>query len=399
MVPSHELDAFRVLDIKLRATATALKSWSAKHVGNVRLQLAIAKEIVFRFDCAQENRTLAPHEVALRHKAKLNCLGLASLQRSIIRQRSRITYLTEGDANTKFFHLQACHMSRKNYIESVRVGDAHLVREEEKAEAFFKHFDDILGSQCSREANLDFTFLGLPVIDTSLLDVCFSEEEVWWTIQEIPVDRAPGPDGFTGLFYRTAWNIIKPDIMRAFHALWALDGRSLYLINQAYIVLLKKKELPAEISDYRPISLIHSFAKLFTKVLATRLAPLMQQLVRPNQSAFIRGRVIHENFRAVQLSAKLLCRNKRPSALMKIDIAKAFDTINWSYLFQLLEHLGFSRRWINWISLILSSASTKIILNGSPGRPTCLGKKAMLLLLLLWLTWSAYLPCERFAAR
>jgi len=45
-----------VLDIKLRATATALKSWSAKHVGNVRLQLAIAKEIVFRFDCAQENR-------------------------------------------------------------------------------------------------------------------------------------------------------------------------------------------------------------------------------------------------------------------------------------------------------------------------------------------------------
>ena len=173
-VPAHELDAFRVLDIKLRATATALKSWSAKHVGNVRLQLAIAKEIVFRFDCAQENRTLAPHEVALRHKAKLNCLGLASLQRSIIRQRSRITYLTEGDAKTKFFHLQACHMSRKNYIESVRVGDAHLVREEEKAEAFFKHFDDILGSRCSREANLDFTFLGLPVIDTSLLDVCFS---------------------------------------------------------------------------------------------------------------------------------------------------------------------------------------------------------------------------------
>ena len=172
-VPAHELDAFRVLDIKLRATATALKSWSAKHVGNVRLQLAIAKEIVFRFDCAQENRTLAPHEVALRHKAKLNCLGLASLQRSIIRQRSRITYLTKGDANTKFFHLQACHMSRKNYIESVRVGDAHLVREEEKAEAFFKHFDDILGSRCSREANLDFTFLGLPVIDTSLLDVCF----------------------------------------------------------------------------------------------------------------------------------------------------------------------------------------------------------------------------------
>lgn len=307
--------------------------------------------------------------MALRHIEKLNCLGLASLQRSIIRQRSHITYLAEGDANTKFFHLQACHKSRKNYIESVRVGDAHIVRREEKAEAFFKHFDDILGTQCNREANLDFTFLGLPVVDTSLLDVCFSEE-VWRTIQEIPVDRAQGPDGFTGLFYRTAWNIIKPDIMRAFHALWTLDGRSLYLINQAYIVLLKK-ELPAEISDYRPLSLIHSFANLFTKVLATRLTPLMQHLVRSNQSAFFRGRVIDENFRAVQLSAKLLCRNKKPSALLKIEIAKAFDTVNWSFLFQLLEHLGFSHRWINWMSLILSSASTKIILNGTLGRRIC----------------------------
>ena len=101
--------------------------------------------------------------------------------------------------------------------------------------------------------------------------------------------------------------------MRAFHALWALDGRSLYLINQAYIVLLKKKNDASEITDFQPISLIHSFAKLFTKVLATRLAPLMPQLVWQNQSAFIQGRMIHENFRAVQLTAKLLGRKKKPS--------------------------------------------------------------------------------------
>ena len=365
-LPCTDLDPFRILDIKLRATAKALKSWSAKHVGNVQLQLAIAKELVLRFDFAQEHRALAPYELALRHKAKLNCLGLVSLQRTIVRQRSHITYLAEGDANTKFFHLQACHRSRKNYIESVRVGDARLVREEEKAEAFFKHFDDLLGTECTRTA-LDFNFLGLPTIDTSLLDVCFTEEEVWRTILEIPIDRAPGPDGFSGLFYRTAWSIIKPDIMRAFHALWSLDGRSLYLINQAYIVLLRKKGDASEISDYRPISLIHSF----TKVLATRLAPLMQQLVKPNQSAFIRERMIHENFIAVQLSAKLLHRNKRPCALMKVDIAKAFDTVSWSFLFLLLEHMGFSRRWINWISLLLSTASTRIILNGMPGRRIC----------------------------
>ena len=68
----------------------------------------------------------------------------------------------------------------------------------------------------------------------------------------MPTDKAPGPDGFTGLFYRTAWPIIKADILRAFHAIWSLDGRSFYLVNLAYMVLLRKKHEAATIGDYRP---------------------------------------------------------------------------------------------------------------------------------------------------
>ena len=97
----------------------------------------------------------------------------------------------------------------------------------------------------------------------------------------------------------------------------------------------------------------------------------MNDLVRHNQSAFIQSRLIHENYKAIHLSAKLLHRSKVPSALLKVDIAKAFDTVNWSFLLSLLQHLGFSRRWLDWISLILSSASTRVILNGSPGRRIC----------------------------
>ena len=111
--PWPNADAFRVLDYKLRNTAKALKSWDAKHVGSVRLQLVIAKELVLRFDVAQENRILAPHELCLRRKTTASCLGLASLLRTITRQRSRILNIAEGDANTRFFHLQACHRKRK----------------------------------------------------------------------------------------------------------------------------------------------------------------------------------------------------------------------------------------------------------------------------------------------
>lgn len=76
--------------------------------------------------------------------------------------------------------------------------------------------------------------------------------------------------------------------MRVFHALWDLDFRNFDSLNGAVMVLLPKTDSPAGLRDYRPISLVHSIGKLFSKCLALRLAPHMKELVKHNQSAFIR---------------------------------------------------------------------------------------------------------------
>ena len=99
-------------------------------------------------------------------------------------------------------------------------------------------------------------------------------------------------------------------------------------MNSANIVLLPKKEDALQITDYRPISLIHSFAKIFSKLLANRLAPLLHSLVSNCQSAFIKKRSIHDNFLYVQTAVQKLHKQKTPSLFMKLDIHKAFDTIN-----------------------------------------------------------------------
>jgi hypothetical protein len=138
--------------------------------------------------------------------------------------------------------------------------------------------------------------------------------------------------------------------MGAFHALWTLDFHSLYLVNQSYTILLRKHAAAEEIKDYRPISLFHSFCKLVTKVCIVRIGPFMSRLVQLNQSAFIKGRAIHDSFRAVQSSAKLLHTQKQPCVILKIDIVKAFDTVSWPFLLELLTFMGFSRCWTNWLS-------------------------------------------------
>jgi hypothetical protein len=132
-------------------------------------------------------------------------------------------------------------------------------------------------------------------------------------------------------------------------------------------VLLPKSADAASVKNFQPISLIHIIGKLVSKVLANRLAPRLGKLVRANQSAFIKGRVIHDNFKMVQLSAKLLHARKKPCMLLKIDIARAFDSVAWSFLLEVLQHMGFLARWRDWILALLYTTSMKVLLNGTPG--------------------------------
>lgn len=101
------------------------------------------------------------------------------------------------------------------------------------------------------------------------------------------------------------------------------------------IVLLSKKPDAAELGDYRPITMIHSLAKIVSKALAQRLTSRVDELISANQNAFIHGRMIHDNFKYV-LWTFVLIRKKVPQVLLMLDISKAFDTAVWPFLLDVL---------------------------------------------------------------
>jgi hypothetical protein len=164
-------------------------------------------------------------------------------------------------------------------------------------------------------------------IDARHLEERFTEAEVWDVIKALPPDKAHGLDGFTARFLQAAWDIIRPDIMMDFDAFWWLDVRNLHNVNEALMTLLPKNPDAAEIKDYNPISLIHSIGKLISNILANRLAPRLNEVVHQSQSVFIKGLYIQDNFKFVQASAKLLHVRRKPSLMIKLDIARAFDSI------------------------------------------------------------------------
>lgn len=133
--------------------------------------------------------------------------------------------------------------------------------------------------------------------------------------------------GILNSFIKKCWDIIKTDLLEAIMGFYNHKTSKMHLFNEASIVLLPKKQIPTAISDYRPISLINSLTKVITKILATRLAPRMNELVSHAQNAFIKRRCIHDNFLYVQRVIQLLHKKKQSALFIKLDISKAFDSV------------------------------------------------------------------------
>jgi retron-type reverse transcriptase len=138
-------------------------------------------------------------------------------------------------------------------------------------------------------------------------------------------------------------------------------------LNTAHLVLIPKQTDAVVVTDFRPISLTHSFAKLLSKILANWLAPKLNSLVSRAQSAFIKKRSIQDNFLYIQNLIKSVHRLKQAGLFLKLDIAKAFDTVRWDFLLEVLEQFGFGAKWRCWMSALLSTATIAVLLNGARG--------------------------------
>ncbi|KAM0908017.1 hypothetical protein ACQ4PT_015732 [Festuca glaucescens] len=189
-----------------------------------------------------------------------------------------------------------------------------------------------MGTSEPAQAHLNWDFIGLPRIDLH-----FSEAELHSAVFEMPGEKAPGPDGFNGKFFKRCWDIIKDDMLAALNQMHALKGDVCGLLNTANPVLLPMKDAAPGAQDYRPIRLVQSVSKFLSKMLANRLAPELDKLVSNCKSAFIRGRTIQDNFLYVKNVARTASTERIPTIFLKLDLAKSFDSLNWAFLLEVLK--------------------------------------------------------------
>ncbi|GKE49611.1 RNA-directed DNA polymerase, eukaryota, partial [Tanacetum coccineum] len=231
---------------------------------------------------------------------------------------------------------------------------------------FRNHFAARFQDLGTSRGSLNFTYPNRLTLDkVSDLESLISRDEIRSAVWGCGEDKSPGPDGFTFEFFRKFWAVIGPDFYIAVE--WFFEYGSFAIgCNSSFVALISKILDPKIVSDYRPISLIGSLYKVVTKILATRLSSIISVLISDVQKAFLLNRQILDGpFIINEILSRCKFKNQQ-AMIFKVDFAKAYDSIRWDYLDDVLSSFGFGPKWRSWIRGSLNFGKASILVNGSP---------------------------------
>lgn len=204
---------------KLTKVREDLQLWCRGISSTLKQQSFSCLQWLLWLDSAEERRALSALERSIRPKLKIRYEEICLIEELKWKQRSRVQWLREGNANAKFFHLRASCRKSANNISQLSDGTATLSSQSAIANHLFSYFCNMIGSVQLSSSTIDFsTIYGIETVDLSLLHVPFSVDKVKSAIFACAPDKAPSPDGFPLLFYRSFWSVLQNDVMDIFNA-------------------------------------------------------------------------------------------------------------------------------------------------------------------------------------
>ncbi|XP_020412737.1 uncharacterized protein LOC109947231 [Prunus persica] len=284
------------------------------------------------------------------------------------KQKSRVSWLQGGDRNTKFFHITTLVRRRRNRIERLKDINGDWISSKEglktlAVEYFHGLFlDDVVDIIRSPLPSL---FPHIPEADLAAVSKEVTAKEVQDALFAIGPYKAPGPDGYSAIFFHNCWSLCRKDIEDLVFKCFSSGSVPEYL-NSTLVTLVPKIINPQSMLQFRPISLCNTLYKVVSKIIVGRLRPLMCKLVSPNQVSFVPGRQISDNIFIAQevLHRFYRARGKTGYIAWKIDLSKAYDRLKWSFIEQTLEEIGIGETSLQLIMSCVKNVSYRVLMNG-----------------------------------
>ncbi|GAU49411.1 hypothetical protein TSUD_407260 [Trifolium subterraneum] len=297
-----------VLKEKLKLIKVALKEWHMSHVQNLPSRIDSLKTRLSDLDSKGEDEVMSVAE--------------------------------EGGANSKYFHLILASRRRSNTISSLQADGVTLEGVDPIRQAVFLHFASHFKARNvvrPKVDNLQFKQLSWP--DSGSLTRPFSVEEVKAAVWDCDSFKSPGPDGVNLGFFKDFWAELESDVMRFFSE-FHRNGKLTKGVNTTFIALIPKVDSPQSLNDFWPTSLVGNIYKILAKIL---------------DGILIANEVVDE-----------ARKTKKELMLFKVDFEKAYDSVDWDYLDDVMVRMSFPTLWRKWIKECVCTATASVLVNGSP---------------------------------
>ncbi|KAL0293457.1 UNVERIFIED_CONTAM: Retrovirus-related Pol polyprotein from type-1 retrotransposable element R2 [Sesamum radiatum] len=327
---------------KLRALKPVFRTLRRKK-GDLSLIIKLAAEFLGTVQNLLQTHRHNALLIRLEQCCKLVFLKATKLEQIMLQQSAKIQWLKGGDQCSRIFSQKVAMRRASKQVFQIMDEDGRIhTTREEVANEFVSFYQRLLGDD-RRQEFIDLRYLRpwarhvLTPEECRVLVQLLSGEEIKDVFFDIAEDKALGPDGYSSGFYKAAWSIIGEELA------------------------------PSMVSDFRPISCCNVLYKVITKIIVHRLRLVLDSLISSSQNAFVPGRSIGDN---ILLAGELFTRYNRQGLPMrcalKVDLRKAYDTVEWDFLIVVLHMFGFLSTFISWIEECVTTPMFSVCINGNP---------------------------------
>uniref|UniRef100_A0A3B4X6N3 Reverse transcriptase domain-containing protein n=1 Tax=Seriola lalandi dorsalis TaxID=1841481 RepID=A0A3B4X6N3_SERLL len=316
-----------------------------------------------------KTRSEGLYRALIRKRNQYNVINTYKTEKALLRTRQR--YYELGDKGNKLLAWQLKKQISSSLIQKIKKPDNTITcNPKEINNGFQKFYENLYSSECVNTVDKCEKFLSslslpkLSLLDQTILEQPLTSNEILQALMTLQSGKAPALDGFTPEFYKKFQSQLMKPLMDMYRH--SINNKTLPpTAQEALIALICKPEKDPEImASYRPISLLSVESKIFAKAIAIRLEKHLSLLIHKDQTGFIRNRSSMNNLRRLFYITSEIRSPKDTPVIASLDAEKAFDRVEWCYMYKVLEHFNFGNYFMNCVKLLYDKPRARVSTNG-----------------------------------
>ena len=287
--------------------------------------------------------------------------------------RARARWHEHGQKSNQYFLNLEKRNHGKKHIRKLLINDVittvplKILKEQER---FYNNLykSSINGPNTASRSSSFLNSLNIPKLSEEQKALCegkISSEECFRILDNFQNNKTPGNDGIPIEFYRKFWSLISESFVRCANECFE-KGEMSRSQKQAVITLIEKKGKDRSLlENWRPISLVNVDAKIMSKVIASRIKNVLPYIIHHNQTGYVKDRFIGETIRSIFDIMDFTVNENIPGLLLFIDFQKAFDSVEWNFLYECLKMFNFGENFLHWVKTFYNNIQSCVMNNGT----------------------------------